>query len=86
MGSMMKNKGKNMKNTIFMVTGSDIESSAVFGFYPTREIAEARCKALMSDPDNFSCGDIESNETAFGVNIREIVVGAEGADTKIYFG
>lgn len=70
---------------IYMVTANDTTpgNETIFGFYPSRELAEARKVKLESDPDNYAYGDIESNETDFQVSVHAIPVTADGADTSI---
>ena len=73
------------KSKIFVVSCNTIEPSedAILGFYPTRELAEARQSAALQDPDNYAYGDVEANETDFSVAITAIPVDANGADVRM---
>jgi hypothetical protein len=73
------------KSTIFVVSCNTIEPSedAILGFYPTRELAEARKAAVLADPDNYAYGDIDANETDFSVAITAVPVTANGADVRM---
>ena len=74
-----------MTTSIFMVALNDINpgSETILGFYPTRELAEARKAAVEKNPDYFAGGDIDSNESDTNVFIQEFRgVGATGLDTS----
>lgn len=73
------------KATIFMVSCNTFDPSedAILGFYPTRELAEARRTAVLQDPDNYAYGDTDSNENGFSVAIAAIPVSETGADVRL---
>ena len=73
------------KATIFVVScnTTDPSEDAILGFYPTRELAEARKTAALLDPDNYAHGDVEANENDFSVAIRGVDVAANGADIRM---
>jgi len=71
--------------SIFMVALNDTDpgSERILGFYPTRELAEARKAVIEQDPDYFAYGDIDSNESDTCVFIHEFRgVDATGLDTS----
>jgi hypothetical protein len=72
-------------NSIFMVALNDTNpgSETILGFYPTRELAEARKAVIEQDPDYFAYGDIDANETDTCVFVQEFSgVSATGVDTS----
>ena len=74
-----------MTTSIFMVALNDINpgSETILGFYPTRELAEARKAVIERDPNYFAGGDIDSNESDTNVFIQEFRdVTATGLDTS----
>ena len=74
-----------MTTSIFMVALNDINpgSETILGFYPTRELAEARKASIEKNPDYFAYGDIDANETDTNVFIQEFRdVSATGVDTS----
>ena len=74
-----------MTTSIFMVALNDTTpgSETILGFYPTRELAEARKARVEQDPDYFAYGDIDANETDTNVFVKEFGdVGATGVDTS----
>ena len=74
-----------MTASIFMVALNDTNpgSETILGFYPTRELAEARKARVEQDPDYFAYGDIDANETDTNVFIQEFRdVAATGLDTS----
>ena len=74
-----------MTASIFMVALNDINpgSETILGFYPTRELAEARKARVEKDPNYFAYGDIDANESDTNVFIHEFrVVDAAGLDTS----
>ena len=73
--------------SIFMVALNDTNpgSETILGFYPTRELAEARRAVILRDPDYFAGGDIDGNESDTSVFIHEFSgVSATGVDTSFY--
>jgi len=74
-----------MTTSIFMVALNDIDpgSERILGFYPTRELAEARKAVIEQDPDYFAHGDIDANESDTQVFIQEFRgATATGLDTS----
>jgi hypothetical protein len=74
-----------MTASIFMVALNDTNpgSETILGFYPTRELAEARKARVEQDPDYFAYGDIDANETDTNVFIQEFRdVATTGVDTS----
>ena len=74
-----------MSASIFMVALNDTNpgSETILGFYPTRELAEARKARVEQDPDYFAYGDIDANETDTNVFIQEFRdVATTGVDTS----
>jgi len=74
-----------MTTSIFMVALNDTYpgSERIMGFYPTRELAEARKAVIELDPDYFAYGDIDSNESDTFVFIHEFRgATATGLDTS----
>ena len=74
-----------MTTSIFMVALNDTTpgSETILGFYPTRELAEARKAVIERDPDYFAYGDIDSNETDTNVFVQEFRdVAVTGLDTS----
>jgi hypothetical protein len=68
--------------SIFMVSGNDMNPGheVIFGFYPTRELAEKRKAVVEADPNWID----EDNSEDLMVTIDEIKdVGAEGVDLSI---
>ena len=71
-----------MTQSIFMVSGNDMNPGheVIFGFYPTRELAEKRKAAIEADPDWID----QDNLSDMMISIDEIKdVGAEGVDTEM---
>ena len=74
-----------MTTSIFMVALNDTTpgSETILGFYPTRELAEARKAVVERDPDYFAYGDIDTNESDTNVFVKEFSgVSATGVDTS----
>ena len=74
-----------MTQSIFMVALNDINpgSETILGFYPTRELAEARKARVEKDPSYFAYGDVDANESDTSVFVHEFRgVSATGLDTS----
>lgn len=74
-----------MTTSIFMVALNDTNpgSETILGFYPTRELAEARRAVIERDPDYFAYGDIDANESDTRVFVHEFRgATATGLDTS----
>ena len=70
------------KTSVFVVRGeqSGAPESYLLGVYPTKELAEARCKALQYDESiDYDADDAPEQFYEF-VWYDEVLVGAEGAD------